>query len=242
MFACHFSLNGTEIDHTFHLKPLLMASIFHDTFARLTHDLGVSAIHLQPLGLSWVLSDMHIEYMAKLPFWRDEYEVAVWIRRNQQVRIFTDFVAKTPNGQVFARGTSIWLVIDSLSRQPVMNPEIFDAFEIVHQEAVHGFRFGTLPVCKKVEATDMQTVKVNDLDFNRHLNSVKYLGGGIELLGSQFLLSHTLKSVTAKYLKEVLCDEKLLLKVGPALSGFVHHIFNQQGDESCRFFTTWESL
>ncbi|MDD3666978.1 MAG: hypothetical protein PHQ65_17060, partial [Bacteroidales bacterium] len=60
MYTTRYTLHGTEIDHTFHLKPMLTASVFHDTFARLSYELEVSALHLQPLGFSWVLSDMHL--------------------------------------------------------------------------------------------------------------------------------------------------------------------------------------
>lgn len=239
MFSNQYSLNGTEIDHTFHLKPLLTASIFHDTFARLSYELEVSAIHLHKTGLSWVLSDMHLEFTGKLPFWRDSYAINVWIRRNQQVRIFSDFTATDIHGNIFARGTGIWLVIDRQTRQPVMRPDIFDKFEVENKAAVPGFRFPILQTGTEVVGQENMRVLFNDLDFNLHLNSVRYLGGAVEALGSRFLLGHKLKTITVKYLKEVLCDEQLLIKATRVEGGFSHQIINAADEEVCRFFSSW---
>lgn len=239
MYTTNFTLNGTEIDHTFHLKPLLTASVFHDTFARLCYDLEISAIHLKDQNRSWVLSDMHLQYEAALPYWREPYSINVWIRRNQQVRVFTDFTAINARGEVFARGTSIWLVIDLISRQPVVADQVFNRFTVENRAAIDGFRFPVIPEGEASVGSEYYKIKVHDIDFNNHLNSVRYLGGGIDPLGSHFLLNNRLRSVTVRYLKELHCDETILASVHRLNEGFVHRITNGTGEEACRFLTTW---
>lgn len=240
MYTTNYTLNGTEIDHTFHLKPLLTASVFHDTFARMSYDLGVSAIHLKDQGLSWVLSDMHLQYEASLPFWREPYSIGVWIRRNQKVRIFTDFTAVNARGEVFARGTGIWLVIDLATRQPVVADHVFDRFAVENRAAIDGFRFPAIPAGDDLVGSELYKIKVHDIDFNNHLNSVRFLGGGVDPLGSRFLLDNRLRSVTVRYLKELLCDETIQASVYRLHEGFVHRISDGSGEEACRFLTTWE--
>jgi acyl-ACP thioesterase len=242
MYTTRYTLHGTEIDHTFHLKPMLTASVFHDTFARLSYELEVSALHLQPLGFSWVLSDMHLEFTGKRPFWRESYSLTVWVRRNQNVRIFTDFQAFDNQGAEFARGTSIWLLIDTNTRQPVMNNQVFSKFEVTKREAIPGFRFTSLSEGENTVASEKQKVNVSDLDFNLHLNSIRYLGGGIEALGSDFLLKNSVESVTVKYMKEILCNETITIEVGSHSRGFIHQMFNAAGDETCRFLSTWKPI
>lgn len=243
MAIIHYSLHGTEIDHTFHLKPLLIASVFHDTFARVSYDLEVSAIHLGKEGLSWVLSDMHLEFTSRLPFWREAYSVEVWVRKNQQVRIFTDFVAINESGNVFARGTGIWLLIDQQTRQPVIKPDLFNRYSIEKRAAIPGFRFPVLPEKGNHIVTATAKIGVNDIDFNLHLNSVRYLGGGIDALGKTFLFKHKLKSVTVKYIKEVLCEEVVTaVNSGLENGSILHQVFNSSGEEVCRFVSGWEMV
>ncbi len=241
MAITHYSLHGTEIDHTFHLKPLLIASIFHDTFARLSFDLELSALHLEKDELSWVLSDMYLEFESKLPFWREAYSVEVWVRKNQQVRIFTDFEAINESGNIFARGTGIWLLIDRQTRQAVIKPDLFNRYSIEKRAAIPGFRFPMLPEKGTPIGSATAKIGVNDIDFNLHLNSVRYLGGGIDALGKEFLFSHRLKSVVVKYMKEVLCEE-VVTAVNSSLENcnILHQIFNSSGEEVCRFISDWE--
>lgn len=240
MAITHYSLHGTEMDHTFHLKPLLTAAVFHDAFARLNYELETSAIHLEKLGLSWVLSDMHLEFEGKLPYWREPYSVEVWVRKNQQVRIFADFIAINGYGEAFARGTSVWLVIDQQTRQPVIKPDLLNRFTIENRAAIPGFRFSILPESGTVINTATIRIGVNDIDFNLHLNSVRYLGGGIDALGKEFLFSHRLKAVTVKYMKEVLCEEVVTVVNSRLENGTIlHQIYSDSEEEVCRFISRW---
>jgi len=237
-----YTVHGSEIDHTYHLKPYLVASLFQDAFARYSADLGFAAYDLQHHDRTWILSDMHMEFDGMTPFWREPYTIKTWVRKNQKVRMYVDFEAVNSLGKIFSRGSSCWLVLDENTREVVDAAEILNNFPVSDTEAIPDFRFILLQPEGELVNTEEQEVRTYDIDFNGHLNSVRYIAGGLEAIPRDIRLIHKLKSVTVRYIKEVYLGDVVRCEVRRVEHSSIIWIqlYNGMDEEVCRFKTDWE--
>lgn len=177
--------------------PLLTAKIIDIATAH-ANSLGIGNPDMASLGLGWVLSRLTIELTA-LPRANETYTLTTWIEdwnRHFSLRCFclTDAVGNTLG---YAR--SIWMVMNTSSRENaglahLSLPEamISDRACPIARQAKH------LPIFPEHSGTDLpakslrataptryHTFTYCDLDFYRHVNTVRY----VALLLNQFTLA-----------------------------------------------------
>lgn len=162
------------------------------------NSLGIGNPSMQHLGAGWVLSRLSVE-MTAYPPCNTEYKLFTWIEsfnRHFSVRCFR---VEDMEGRVYGYARSVWMVLDMkkhenfglshLSLPEGMIPRIDCP---IPQQAKH---VEILPFGESkeghshsaIEATHddvSYTFKYNDIDFYRHVNTVRYL----TLLLNQFTL------------------------------------------------------
>ncbi|HQP23502.1 MAG TPA: thioesterase, partial [Bacteroidales bacterium] len=83
-------------------------------------------------------------------------------------------------------------------------------------------------------------VVYSDLDFNRHVNSVKYLEWMLDMLPLENIINNGFSRLDMNYLREALYDDRLLLSYQQEDN---HHLFDiKRKDETpvCRARIQWE--
>ena len=138
------------------------------------NSLGIGYADLIKLDLAWVLSRISIE-INSLPKINDTYILNTWIESTN--RLFSErcFTLISPDGQIFANARTTWAAI-SISTRRAANPSVLgdvmfptDALACPVQPAK---RTPELPV----NADEcLYTFRYCDLDFNRHVNTVRYI-------------------------------------------------------------------
>lgn len=138
------------------------------------NSLGIGYATLIKLDLAWVLSRVSIE-IDSLPGINDTYIMNTWIESTN--RLFSErcFTVTSPDGHVYVNARTTWAAI-SISTRRAANPGILgdvmfpaDAPYCPVQQAK---RTPALPA----DAEEcLYTFRYCDIDFNRHVNTVRYI-------------------------------------------------------------------
>ena len=236
-----YIVHGTEIDHTYRLTEPYLLSLFQDAFARYCAELGIAAYDLQRDQKTWILSDFHARFNGDLPRWNHEIRFDVWARKNQSFRMYADFRAFDGDGKLCASGTSCWLILDEVLRIPVDHTETFSKLALTSNQAVPGFRFAKMETIEGPAFEEMMKIRSSDIDFNLHLNSVRYIGAGILGVPFNFRQRHRLTWLTIKYNQEAVLDQELRSVTIAAGNKNLHLLTDQSGQiEYSRMITCWE--
>lgn len=142
--------------------------------------LGIGFLSLEPHGLGWVLSRLSVE-MKRWPANGECYILSTWIESYNQHFSERCFSVKSSNGEILGYARTIWVIIDLQSHNSVGT-----AGTILGDGMIADLE---CPIPKFMrhkafvpEKSSEYVFQYSDIDFYRHVNTVKY----IALLLNQF--------------------------------------------------------
>lgn len=161
--------------------------------------LGIGYSDLKSHGMAWVLARITVE-MVRFPRINDYYTISTWIESYN--RFFSDrcFVMTGADGEVLAHIRSVWVAIDVKKRCMANLSEIETTlFPIADRDC---------PVAKCTSpriSPDAETITANytfkftDLDFNGHVNTMRYLDLVMNQHSPEWYRNHPVKTLAASF-------------------------------------------
>ena len=144
--------------------------------------LGIGFLKLEPQGFGWVLSRLSVE-MKRWPSTGETYTLSTWVETYNSHFSERCFSLASPSGEILGYGRTIWMIIDLKTHKSVGTGGTHLDEDVINPVECPMARIGRhrpfIPE-KSVE----YTFKYTDLDFYRHVNTVRY----INLLLNQFTL------------------------------------------------------
>lgn len=137
--------------------------------------LGVGYADLAPLGIGWVLARITVEVL-RYPDINEWYSMETWIE--SYTRRFSDrcFAMYDAKGNVVANIRSVWVAIDFKTRAMA---DLSGTGEGIRPAADRRCPVGKIRIPAaghgEVVAESTYEFKYTDVDFNRHVNTIKYL-------------------------------------------------------------------
>lgn len=203
-----YNVRSLEMDSEYLLKKMEVSRYFQETFALYCKDKKLAAFDIVDQNLFWVVSEMHIEFTGEMPFWSEEVSVTVWVSEITKLRIYVDFEINY-KGKIIAKGDSLWFILNSNTRRPINPTELLKDFE-VYNEPVFGehSKFGFEEKGTLLFEKDYK-VGIFDLDFNHHMNNIKYTAFAINTVSNEYLATHEIQSYKIKFIKECFLDDEI---------------------------------
>ncbi|XP_021824190.1 palmitoyl-acyl carrier protein thioesterase, chloroplastic-like [Prunus avium] len=169
---------------------------------------GFGATHgMMKNDLIWVVSRMQVQ-IDQYGIWGEVLEIDTWVRASGKNGMKRDWLIRSQaTGQVFARATSTWVMMNRKTRRLSKMPEEVRA-EIapwfIGKQAIAD------DVPEKIVKLDNKAKYVNrdlkpkrsDLDMNQHVNNVKYVRWMLETVPDHILESHQLSGIILEYRRE----------------------------------------
>ncbi|XP_024995269.1 palmitoyl-acyl carrier protein thioesterase, chloroplastic-like [Cynara cardunculus var. scolymus] len=169
---------------------------------------GFGATHgMMKNDLIWVVSRMQLQ-VDQYPIWGEILEIDTWVGASGKNGMRRDWEIRShATGIVFARATSTWVMMNQKTRRLSKMPDEVRA-EIspwfIKKQAIKE------DCPEKIEKLDNNARYVNsglqpkrsDLDMNKHVNNVKYLGWMLEAIPDECLESYQLSDITLEYRRE----------------------------------------
>ena len=175
-----------KTNYNFSVAPEKIDFMLHATIESLCADLlnvagidakhkGISADVLMQQNRSWVLSRMAVE-IDRQPEQYEEYSIYTWVNPHTSRLISPrNFELRDSKGNIFGRAVSQWCVIDFEKRVPVSLEEIDDLFEGKFCEAPSPCEAPRKIRGIEPSITRKHEVRYSDIDFNRHVNTMRYI-------------------------------------------------------------------
>ncbi len=230
-----------------HLSLHALFNYFQDIAADHAVKLGYGREELLKQNHFWVLSRIYAE-ITTLPLLGEKIRLASWPRGTDKLFALRDFEMKSPGGQLLARATSSWLIIDRDSKR-IQRPDN----NLTRLNSSVPGEPGILRNAEKIEplVTEGQSsppfkVRISDLDVNLHTNNTSYLNWVTDTYDLDFMLGNAPLSVEINYLSESRFNDtvEILTSGNGDDSGLFSHSVMRPADstELCRVRILWKRI
>lgn len=140
------------------------------------NNLGIGYQHLKEFGLAWVLSRMSVE-VVRYPGINETYTVSTWLESWSRRLSERNFIVCDAAGLPLAYIRSVWATVN-LHTRTIGDLGLLDAGQRLPFPPVECPIEKTPRIAPAADSKVMVTpydFRYTDIDFNRHVNSVKYL-------------------------------------------------------------------
>lgn len=195
---------------------------------------GVSDLNVG--NCSWVLSRVAMEFIRR-PESNEKITITTWVNDIGRMMTTRNMIITDSGEEVIAYAVTQWAVIDIEKRVAV------DIRENVNYESA--FIEESSPIEKparvpRVVDGEIFTHKVaySDMDFNRHMNAMKYLEWMIDVLPIEYMSGRDIRRIDINFLHEARYGQELAMKFMDGEKS-LFEITNQEGLPLCRTAITW---
>lgn len=212
-------LTAGETDARGLMPVTLMAARAIETATLHANALGIGYANLAEHRLGWVLARITVEVL-RYPAINETYSMETWIEGYN--KFFSDrcFVLEDEAGQPVAHIRSVWVAIDTERRTLANLSELErDCFPTADRVCGVPKTPRPAPVAGAPVTEAEYTWRYRDIDFNRHVNTVRYMDAVLNLRPMDFYDSHDIVRLDASFDHECLFGQTAVLRTGPARSG-----------------------
>ncbi len=241
VWAEEFRTRAYEVDAGGLASPLTVCNWLQEAAGNHADALGWSVDSLAPLGLTWVLSRLHLE-ITRLPAWRELVSVRTWPAGTRRLYALREFTIADAAGGTVARATSAWLIIDLASRRPSRPPGEISEIASRCPGRVLEDDFPRLPEPGDADGDAQAAFRVrwSDLDMNGHANNVRVIGWVLETAGAERLAQRSLTGLEVDFRGESRAGDGIQGWAADGGDGLVHRLARSgDGREVARAVTRW---
>jgi len=237
-----FTVRYYEVGPSRLVRPATLLDYLQDAAAEHAAILsyGVQALHHR--DLTWVLSRLRLT-VGRYAGVGETVLVRTWPSTRGSLSSYREFEVLDPAGEIIARATTAWVVLDMVRRRPVRIAEVVPDYPLEPRRAI-AEEFPPLPRPERSEREVQFTVRQSDLDMNRHVNNAVYVGWALESAPEE--IAGTLKPVDIEvgFRAEALAGDTVIARCGlgaGANSGrFLQEIVREKdGKELARLRVNW---
>ena len=176
--------------------------------------LGVGYADLVKDNIGWVLSRISVE-MTRYPGINETYSITTWIEGLNRRFSARNFMITDASGNVMGYARSIWVAIDFSTRRPAdisaMLGKIVPSDRICPIEPLP-----RLPEIESPERVVNHKFRFSDIDFNRHVNTCRYIETIINQWGVDFYDRNLITRFDIVFLSEIHFADDVEILIEPA--------------------------
>lgn len=195
---------------------------------------GVSDLNLD--NCSWVLSRMCVEYFRR-PVVGEQITVVTWVNEINRMMTTRNMTVTDGEGEAVAKAVTQWAVIDMDKRIALDIRQHVNYDDSLMEEPCPVEKPVRVPRLK-TEPAFVKRVSYSDIDFNRHMNAMKYLEWMIDALPINCLLDREMRRMDMNFLHEARYGQQLRM----AFEDGERSLFEISGEDGmplCMAALTW---
>jgi acyl-ACP thioesterase len=242
VFEMDFPVRYHELDCHGDVRPVTLLNYMQDAAGAHARRMGVSVLDLRALGLTWVISRIHL-VVDRYPRASETVLMRTWPATRQGLFSCREFEMLDGRGLVTGRATTSWALLNVTTRRPVRLEGNLPPYPLLPRRAIED-DFSTLPHFPGA-ATSELTFRVlrDDLDINHHVNNAVFAGWALEAVPDE-IADQTLAGLEIAFRAETLYGESIVSRCAVQEAGeqacCLHQIVSQRdGRELARLRTRW---
>ena len=168
-----FTIQPQDVDFTLRASATSIINYMLNVAGADAHNKGFGVEVLQEQSVTWVLSRMAVEIERRPEQYRD-IDIDTWVNDFNRLVSTRNFRMRCGDN-VVASGVSQWCMLNMESRQAVDMSPLKDVYEraMVAEPSPIAPPARLRPV--EVEVVRSRKVMYSDIDFNRHMNTLRYI-------------------------------------------------------------------
>lgn len=171
---------------------------------------GFGVVDLNHDNCSWVLTRLSTEFSRRLPLY-EKFTIETWVSDVNRLLTTRNMILRDSKGKEFGWAVTQWTVIDVEKRRALdIRKHVNQDNQIIDKpspiSAPERLR-GVEEALRRVE----HSVVYSDLDFNRHVNSSKYIEWMIDMLPLEWATNKWIERFDMNFLNETLHGDLLTI-------------------------------
>lgn len=199
---------------------------------------GVADLNMD--NCSWVLSRMSVDFY-RWPGKHERLTVRTWVNDVNRMMTVRNMTVADGNGNPLAAAVTQWAIID-LDKRTALDIRRHINYEgaVTDEPSPIGKPARIRPVAP--QETTVHRVAYSDIDFNRHMNSLRYLGLMTDMLPVEFFERRELVRADINFILEARYGQ--LLTIGYEQDGddALFEITDSDGHALCRAALRWKDI
>lgn len=188
------------------LKASSILDIFQDIAASHANELGIGFDAMIANETIWVLSKVKFEIFSQ-PDLYETVHVKTWPLQPDKLIFTRDYLITDKNGETVAKGTSEWVVINSVTRKLVPAADSFPIKEGFITERMFEGKIKKIPEFTSENESYVVNAAFSDCDINGHVNNIQYANYVMDALDLDE--SKSIKTFQIDYSQEVMMGTEL---------------------------------
>ncbi len=242
-FEKELTIRFSETDNLGHMKAVSIFDCFQDIGCEHAALMGIAATDLLTNNYTWILLKYNVN-IYRAPFWNEKLTVRTWRHPHKKLYELRRYDITDESGTVIIEGLSSWVMMDFKTRRPIrlsryLNEEWMETQKTIEEN---------FPKIAKIENPEIEkkfNVRMQDIDFNNHVNNSVYIGWAVESIPEKILQNYKLRHVSVNYIDEIAYGNKIFAKAQSVKNTehptFLHSISGGQNNtELTRLRTSWE--
>jgi len=209
MYKQEVIVSNNDVDIRFELKVSAIFRYFQDVALLATESLGVDSISLAKRNIDWVITRMDVE-INRLPKCDEKITIHTYPGKDLAMLYPRYFYVTDEKGNVIIRSSSIWALIDNTTRKVIVDRDVISKLpaEMYGNELLLP---GKIAIPENKELIEKRKIHYSDLDFNNHMNNVRYVELISDIHDSDFYKKYRPSFISLNYMKEI--KEKEMVSV-----------------------------
>lgn len=201
MFRKEYVVSNNDVDARFLLKVPAIFRLFQDVALLATESAEVDSITLSKRNIDWVITRMQVE-IKRLPKCDEIIYVHTYPGKDMAMLYPRYFFITDKNDNVIIKSSSIWALIDNNTRKVIVDRDVIAKLPPESRD-------DQLPLPNKIinpeenKFIEKRTIHYSDLDFNSHMNNVRYVELLMDVNDSEFYKKNQTTSILLNYMKEI---------------------------------------
>jgi acyl-ACP thioesterase len=235
-----FTVRAYEIDAKGKASVPTICNYLQEAAGNHATKLGAAVDRLFPLGMTWVLSRLHLQFSG-FPHWREQIVVETWPSGRQGKFATRDFYIFDHENHVLVKATSSWMILDLKSLRPINLPDFILEIELPDREHAMVDDFKKLPAPSSANIERQFDVRLHDLDINQHVNNVTYIEWALETIPPDIWKAKMIRELEITFRSETKYGEGVFIQTEQQEDRFLHRIISENdGRDLAILVTHWQ--
>lgn len=171
---------------------------------------GFGVTDLNHDNCSWVLTRLSTEFSRRLPL-GEEFSIETWVNDVNRMITTRNMILRDSKGEEFAWAVTQWTVIDLDKRRALDIREHANHENMLVDKPSPITNPDRLRSLDEPEHSVDHRVVYSDLDFNRHVNSGKYIEWMVDMLPLEWATEREVERIDMNFVNETIHGDNLVI-------------------------------
>ena len=209
-----FPVRFAAIDKSDRLKLDAVFQFFQEAAISHAENLRVGREEMAGTGQVWILSRMSV-HIDRRPEYRETITVRSWPRGGEKLFAIRDFDIRDKNDIPVVSARSCWIIVDMEKRRPLRPQSVMDS--LPQNDGINALTTTPAALSERgsLQKTGEKKALYTDVDFNGHVNNVRYIQWIEDALDPLLLEKAAKVHLDINYMNEILSGEKIEIFTAP---------------------------